>query len=316
MKSHVIAVVAFDQISPFHLSVPCAVFGESHPGAPAFKLIVCTADKGPLMTSAGFTLDVPQGLQALRKAHTVIVPSWRNPNERPPQALLDALVKAHQRGAQVVGLCLGAYVLAEAGLLDGLRATTHWECAEDFARRYPKVRLEADLLYIDDGNIVTSAGTAAGIDCCLHLLRQQYGAEVANRVARRLVVPPHRQGGQAQFVEQPLPATARDSRLAVLLDWVRANLQQPHTLDSLAGRSLLSRRSFTRHFRQLTGDTVGHWLLQERLAHTQRLLETTEQPIEQIAALSGLGSAASLRHHFKTAFGVSPMRWRQMFKGA
>ena len=316
MSSHVVAVVAFDQISPFHLSVPCAVFGESHPGAPQFKLLVCAAEKGPLTTTAGFALTLLHGLEALKKASTIIVPSWRDPEERPPRALLTALVAAHRRGAQVVGLCLGAYVLAEAGLLDGRRATTHWEFARDFARRYPAVRLDADLLYIAEGNIVTSAGTAAGIDCCLHLLRQRYGAEAANCVARRLVVPPHRHGGQAQYIEQPLPATPRDSRLAELIEQVRANLRLPHDLDSLAAQALMSRRTFTRHFRQLTGSAVGHWLLSERLALTQRLLETTDQSIENIGALAGFGSPASLRHHFRAAFGVSPISWRQTFNGS
>ncbi|MNE40852.1 Multiple antibiotic resistance protein MarA [compost metagenome] len=177
------------------------------------------------------------------------------------------------------------------------------------------MKLDADVLYVEDGNLLTSAGTTAGIDCCLHLLRLQYGSEIANSVARRLVMPPHRQGGQAQYVEQPLPATARDSRLAGLLDWVRANLQQAHSLDSLAEKSLMSRRTFTRHFRQLTGATVGDWLLAERLALSQRLLESTEQPIEQVAALSGFGSPASLRHHFGQAFGVPPKSWRQTFQG-
>jgi transcriptional regulator GlxA family with amidase domain len=315
MKIHTVAVVAFDRISAFHLAVPCAVFGEAHPGAPPFRLLVCAAEEGPLRTTAGFTVDVAHGLEALKKAHTIIVPSWRDPAEHPPKALLDGLVAAHRRGAQVVGLCLGACVLAEAGLLDGRRATTHWEFARDFAIRYPQVRLEADRLYIVDGNIVTSAGTAAGIDCCLHLLRQQYGAEAANCVARRLVVPPHRQGGQAQFIEQPLPANLRDSRLAGLIEQVRGSLQQAHTLDSLAQQALMSRRTFTRRFRQLTGTTVGAWLLSERLALTQRLLETTGQPVESIGALAGFGSPASLRHHFHAAFGVSPQSWRQTFHG-
>jgi transcriptional regulator GlxA family with amidase domain len=215
-----------------------------------------------------------------------------------------------------VGLCLGAYVLAEAGLLDGRRATTHWECAPDFARRYPKVRLDADLLYVADGNIVTSAGTAAGIDCCLHMLREQYGAEAANCVARRLVVPPHRRGGQAQFIEQPLPATSRDARLTDLIEQVRARPQLPYSLDSLAQKALMSRRTFTRRFRQLTGTTVGLWLLSERLALAQRLLESSNRPIESIGALAGFGSPASLRHHFRAAFGVSPTSWRQTFKGS
>lgn len=315
MQPHRVVVVAFDQISPFHLSVPCLVFGDFAPSAQAYELQVCAAEPGRLRTTAGFELAVGHGLEALDDAQIVIVPSWRDPLERPPQVLLDALVAAHCRGALLVGLCLGAYVLAEAGLLDGRRATTHWALAQDFAARYPRVRLEADVLYLQDGKLLTSAGTAAGIDCCLHLLRQQWGAEVANKVARHLVVPPHRQGGQAQFIEQPLPATARDGRLAELLDWVRASLDQPHSLDSLADKALMSRRSFTRHFRQLTGSTLGDWLLAERLALSQRLLEGTDQPIDSIAGLAGFGSPVSLRHHFGRAFGVSPSSYRQSFRG-
>lgn len=316
MTKPVVAVVAFDRISPFHLSVPCVVFGEQHPGAPDFELLVCAAEPGPLNTTAGFSVTVRHDLTAVAMADIVIVPSWRDPAERPPQALLDALIAADGRGAQVVGLCLGAYVLAEAGLLEGRQATTHWAFAQDFAWRYPGVHLNADVLYVDDGNILTSAGTAAGIDCCLHMLRQRYGSETANAVARRLVVPPHRQGGQAQFIEQPMPATAHDSRLTGLIDWVRANLHRPHSLDSMAEKSLMSRRTFTRHFRDLTGSTVGKWLLGERLALSQRLLETTEQSVESIAALAGFGSPVSLRHHFRQAFGISPSAWRQNFKGS
>jgi transcriptional regulator GlxA family with amidase domain len=314
MSSPVIAVVAFDLISPFHLSVPCVVFGDAQPGLPAFDLRVCTADGSTVRTTAGFTVGVQHGLDAVAEADTVIVPSWRDVGERPPQALLDALTAAQGRGVQIVGLCLGAYVLAEAGLLDGRRATTHWAYAQDFAQRYPRVQVDHDVLYIEDGNVMTSAGTAAGLDCCLHLIRRRYGAEPANRVARRLVVPPHRQGGQAQFVEQPMPATARDSRLATVLDWVRSHLDQPHTLDSLAETALMSRRTFTRQFRQLTGTTVGDWLQGERLAFSQRLLESSQHPVETIAAMAGFGSPESLRLHFRRAFGVSPTAWRQTFR--
>jgi transcriptional regulator GlxA family with amidase domain len=247
MSSPTIAVVAFDRISPFHLSVPCVVFGDVHPGMPLFKFRVCAAEAGSINTTAGFSLGIKHGLSVLRAADTIIVPSWRDPAERPPEPLLKALAAAQRRGAQVVGLCLGAYVLAEAGLLDGRRATTHWAYAQDFARRYPSIKVDADVLYVEDGNVLTSAGTAAGIDCCLHMVRQRYGSESANSVARRLVVPPHRQGGQAQFIEQPIPTSARSSRLSELIGWVRGNLNQPHTVDSLANRALMSRRTFTRH---------------------------------------------------------------------
>ncbi|WP_109040870.1 GlxA family transcriptional regulator [Azospira sp. I13] len=308
-----VAVLAYQRISPFHLSVPCVVFGGRHPGAPAFDLRVCAWETGPLATSAGFSLNVEHGLEALAEAEVIIVPSWRDPAEAPPPALLEALQAAHRRGARIVGLCLGAYVLAEAGLLDGRRATTHWEFAADFAHRYPAVTLDPGVLYVDDGPLLTSAGTAAGIDACLHLLRQQCGSTAANRVARRLVTPPHRQGGQAQYIPQPLPATAGDSRLAELLDWVRAHLEQPHDLDSLAARALMSRRTFTRHFRQLTGATVGQWLQGERLGLAQRLLESTDHGIERIAQLAGFGSPEALRLHFRRNLGVSPSHWRQSF---
>ena len=315
MSPPVIAVMAFDQISPFHLSVPCVVFGDSHPGVPSFRLLICAAEPGRLRTSVGFDITVDHGLDVLDSADTIIVPSWRDPAESPPQRLLDALAAAHGRGARIVGLCLGAYVLAEAGLLDGKRATTHWAYARDFADRYPAVRVDADVLYVEDGSVMTSAGTAAGLDCCLHLLRQSHGGEVANKVARRLVVSPHRQGGQAQFIEQPMPDSSHDSRLSGLIVWVRANLQLPHSLDTLAERAVMSRRTFTRRFRQLTGTTVGEWLLIERLAMTQRLLEGTDLSVEFISDLAGFGSPVSMRHHFRSSFGVSPRAWRQTFKG-
>lgn len=315
MSRQSVAVVAFDRISPFHLSVPCLVFGQEcyDPCAQAFDLRVCAAEPGRLRTTVGFTIEAEAGLEALAEAQTVIVPSWRDPHERPPQALLDALIAARARGAQLVGLCLGAFVLAEAGLLDGRRATTHWMWAEDFAGRFPAVRVEPDVLYIEDDGLLTSAGTVAGIDCCLHLVRQRLGAQTTNHLARRLVVAPHRQGGQAQFIEQPLPDSAQDGRLGELLVWLRQNLDQAHSLDSLAQRVLMSRRTFTRHFRQLTGTTVSQWLQAERLALAQRLLETTEHSVQAIAGLAGFGSAVSLRQQFSAAFGLPPLGYRHAF---
>lgn len=312
---HRVVVVAFDRISAFHLSVPCVVFGEVLPPDSGIALQVCSAEPGPLAASAGFTLGMSKGLAALRQADTVIVPSWRDPAETPPAALLSALRAAHRRGARIVGLCLGAYALAAAGLLEGRRATTHWAWAEDFARRHPGVAVAPDVLYIDEGDVLTSAGTAAGLDCCLYLLRRLKGAEIANEAARRLVTTPHRAGGQAQFIPQPLPDHPGQTRLGELLDWVRGCLDQAHSLDSLAQRALMSRRTFTRQFRRITGGTVGEWLLRERLALAQRLLESGDQPVEQVAALAGLGSSASLRHHFRRAFGVAPLAWRRAFRG-
>lgn len=311
----IVAVVAFDLISPFHLAVPCAVFGEEHPGLTDFEFKVCAPESGRLRTTTGFGLSVDHGLEALIDAGLIIVPSWRDPAERPPQALLDALQAAHARGVRIVGLCLGAFVLADAGLLAGRRATTHWAFAAELARRHPDVAVDADVLYLDDGLITTSAGTAAGLDCCLHLLRSMHGSEIANKVARRLVVPPHRQGGQAQFIEQPLPESGADTRFDALLTWLRSHLHLAHDLDSLAARALMSRRSFTRRFRQRTGLTLVQWLTAERLALSQRLLETTDHPVEQVAALAGFGSAVSLRQQFRRALGVSPITWRASFGG-
>lgn len=310
-----IAVIAFDRISPFHLAGPCVVFGESHPGCPTFDFKVCSAESGKLYTSGGFDIAVHHGLSALKKADIIIVPSWRDPDEKPPSALLKALNAAYARGAKIVGLCLGAFVLAEAGLLQGRTATTHWAFAQDFAKRYPEVILDADVLYVEDRGIVTSAGTAAGIDCCLYLLRQLHGSQVANSVARRLVVPPHRQGGQAQFIEQPMPKSSADSRLSELFDWIRENLHLTHTVDALAERALMSRRTFTRQFKLLTGMGCVSWLLVERLAYAQRLLELTSGSIEVVAERTGFGSPESLRLHFRRQFSIAPSEWRKQFRG-
>ncbi|WP_445288158.1 GlxA family transcriptional regulator [Variovorax atrisoli] len=313
-----VAVVAFDGISPFHLSVPCMVFGEDRTdaGASRFRVQVCASEPGELRTNAGFSLVVPHGLEAIRRARIVVVPSWRDDCSAAPPALIRALQAAHRRGATVMGLCLGAFVLAEAGLLDGRPATTHWKLAPAFAKQYPKVRLQPEVLYVEDGNVLTSAGTAAGIDCCLHLLRVRYGAETANRAARRMVVAPHRQGGQAQYIEQPVPAAAERDRLAPLLEWLGRHLDRPHDLDDLARRALMSRRNFTRRFRESTGTTVGQWMQNQRLAFAQRLLETTDHPVERIATGAGFGSAVSLRKHFVSAFKLSPTAYRQQFSRA
>ncbi|WP_295974317.1 helix-turn-helix domain-containing protein [uncultured Xanthomonas sp.] len=315
MSPHRIAVVAFDRISPFHLAVPCQVF-EARPDTdlPAFDLRVCAADPGPLRTDAGFAIQVQHGLEALDGVDTVIVPSWRDAAEPAPAALCQALRRAHAAGAQVVGLCLGTFVLADAGLLDGRPATTHWAALTRFAQRHPQVRLQPDVLYVDDGDVLTSAGTVAGIDCCLHLVRRRHGADVANRIARRLVVAPHRQGGQAQYIEQPLPASRRDAQLGPTLDWMLQRLDQPLRLDALAAHARMSRRSFTRQFRQVTGTTVVQWLAHQRLVRAQQLLERTDLPLERIAADCGFGSAGALRLQFTRDLGLPPSAYRRGFR--
>ncbi|KAF1684755.1 AraC family transcriptional regulator [Pseudoxanthomonas broegbernensis] len=311
-----VAVVAFDRISPFHLSVPCMVLdGHATRRAPVFDLRVCAPEPGTLRTDAGFGLHVRHGLRTLDRADIVVVPSWHGAEEPAPPALCRALRRAHARGARLVGLCLGSFVLADAGLLDGRPATTHWAAMEAFARRHPRVSLQPDVLYVDDGDVLTSAGTAAGIDCCLHLVRQWHGAAVAGRIARGMVVAPHRQGGQAQYIEQPLPADAGDARLDAVLAWALAHLDTPLDVDALATRALMSRRTFTRRFRQATGSSPLQWLAHQRLVRAQRLLEETGAPLERVAAQAGFGSAASLRLRFSAALGVSPSAWRRSFRG-
>jgi transcriptional regulator GlxA family with amidase domain len=310
-----IAVIAFDRISPFHLAAPCVVFGESHPGCPAIDFKVCAAEPGKIHTTAGFDIAIRHDLSITKRADIIIVPSWRDTAEDPPTALVQALVAAYRRGAKIVGLCLGAYVLAKTGLLDDRKATTHWAYAKDFSERFPRVKLDAGVLYVEDHGIVTSAGTAAAIDCCLYLLRQMHGPDVANSVARRLVVAPHRQGGQAQFIAQPIPQTPADTRLSGLFDWVRQNLQSPHTVDSMAARAILSRRTFTRQFKQLTGASFTVWLQLERLAYAQRLLESSAASMDVVATKAGFGSPESLRLHFRRQFGIAPTDWRKQFRG-
>ena len=309
-----VAVLAFHGISPFHFSIPGAVFGEAVPAPNPFRLVLCAGERQPLLTSTGYRISGLPGLSALRGADIVVVPTWRDVGERPPQRMLTALRAASEQGALIVGLCLGAFVLAEAGLLEGRRATTHWEHAAELASRFPGARVQPDVLYVEDDGVMTSAGTAAGLDACLELLRQRAGAECAARVARRLVIPPHRAGGQAQFIEHALPLTVGGHRLSRLIDSVRERLQEAHTLDSLAEESKMSRRSFTRHFKALTGTTVGQWLLCERLQLSQRLLEKTDQSVAGVAERAGFASVETLRLHFRRAFGVSPLQWRQAFR--
>lgn len=313
---HTVAVLAFEGISPFHLSVPCMVFGDdlARLNGPRYALLVCAEQAGLVATMSGFSIAVPHGLDALERADTVIVPAWGDPEQAPSPALLQALRAAHARGARVVGLCLGAFVLAEAGLLDGRSASTHWVWSEDFARKYPKVKLDQKVLYVDEGDILTSAGTAAAIDCCLHLLRCDHGADVANRVARRMVVAPHRDGGQAQYIEQPLPKGGSGDPLDAVLAWAQAHLDQPLCLDQLAERAAMSRRNFTRRFKARTGATVAQWLLNHRLAAAQRLLETGELAMDRVAELAGFGSTVSLRQQFSAAFSLSPAAYRKQFR--
>ncbi|TDQ35626.1 helix-turn-helix domain-containing protein [Phyllobacterium brassicacearum] len=263
---------------------------------------------------SGFQIDVQHDLGSLAEADTVIVPAWRDPDERPSEALLQALSTAHARGARLVGLCLGTFVLAEAGLLDGRAASTHWAWAKEFERNYPRVSLNQNALYIDHGDVLTSAGTAAAIDCCLHIVRSDHGAEIANRIARRLVVAPHRHGGQAQYIEKPLERSGSQDQLGATINWAIEHLDEPLCLEQLAERAGMSLRSFTRHFRKQTGTTFTQWLLNHRLAAAQRLLETGSCSIDRVAEMAGFGSTVSLRQHFTRVFSISPASYRRQFR--
>jgi transcriptional regulator GlxA family with amidase domain len=319
MNQGSVAVVAFEGISPFHLSVPCLVFGEDRrgDGIPPYDMRVCVAGRSRRVeTSAGFSITADHGLEGLSGAATVIVPSWRSTAETPPPALLDGLRRAHDGGARIVGLCLGAFVVAAAGLLDGRRATTHWRYAGELAARFSAVQVDPDRLWVDLDDVVTSAGTAAALDCCVHLVRRDHGADVANRLARRLVIAPHRSGDQSQYIERPVTSTDAPDELGSALDWARRHLDQPIGVDELAARAHLSRRSFTRHFRAVTGTSPHQWLLHERLTVAQTLLETTNISIELVAERSGIGSAATLRQHYQRRFGTSPQSYRTAFTRA
>lgn len=310
-----VAVVATPGFSPFHFSVPCIIFGETMTDPGCFALQLCADQPGRVESDLGMVIEVDQGLEALDHADIVIVPFWADPAQPPSGALIAALNAAWQLGAEVVGLCLGTYVLAWAGLLTQRRAATHWEYERDFSTRFPEVQLDTNALYIDDDRLITSAGTAAGIDCCLYLVRKHCGSALANRVARRMVMPPYRDGGQAQFIERPVPETTRDAQINTLLDFLRRNLHQTHDLDSLARTVNMSRRTFTRHFQKATGMSVGDWLNAERLQRSQELLESTDNSVEAVAELAGFHSPVSFRQSFKTRFGVSPGEWRRTFRG-
>jgi transcriptional regulator GlxA family with amidase domain len=312
-----IAVVAFDGITPFHLSVPSLVFGPRPGGAATgFDVRTCAVDPPPLRTTGGFSIIPEHGLAALEQADWVIVPTWHEDCRPAPDALIGALRRADARGAGLVGLCLGAFPLAQAGLLDGLRATTHWAYADRLAERHPGVRIEREALYVDEGRVLTSAGVAAGLDCCLHLLGRLGGIGAASRVARALVVAPHRDGGQAQFIERPMPASPGEGRLARVLDWAAAHLEDPHTIDTLAARAAMSRRSFTRHFQRATGTSLKQWLLALRLARARELLEGGVLPIDAVAQAAGFGSSLSLRQHFHARLRTTPTAYRRAFQAA
>ena len=315
MKAVIVAVVAFDRISPFHLSVPCLVFGEdrSDIGLPPCELRVCSGEPGPLSTKVPMGLIASHDLSGLDDADIIIVPSWRTVEERPSEALSAALRAGHERGALIVGLCLGAVAVAASGVADGCEITTHWLHANRVEALYPAVSVRPDVLYVDSGQVITSAGVAAALDCCLHIVRRMWGAETANQLARRLVLAPHRQGGQAQFIERPVPKRVAVDAFAKAIEVVQATLNDAHDLDSVAARAGMTRRTFTRRFQKAFGTSFGQWLIDQRIALARQLLETTPRPVEDIAFEAGFGSAVSLRQHFAARLGVAPAQYRRSF---
>ena len=316
-RHRVVALVS-DRVAPFELGVACEVFGldRSYLHDPWYSFTVASMDPGPLETKAGFKVVPDAGIEALDGADTIIVPGWEDIDRVPPMDVVEAIQRADERGARLLSVCSGAFVLGWAGVLDGRRCTTHWMYADDLAERFPACEVDPGVLYVVDGNVMTSAGTAAGIDLCLHVVRADHGAQVANALARRMVVPPHRDGGQAQYVEMPVPDGEADEPLGDVLTWAVTHLDEPHSVESLARRANLSPRTFARRFRQVTGTTPHQWLLRQRVLHAQHLLESTDEPVERIAQLAGFGSAAVLRQHFGKMVGTSPLQYRKTFQPA
>jgi transcriptional regulator GlxA family with amidase domain len=307
----VVAVVG-ERVAAFELGILCQVFGldRSDDGLPSHDFAVCGPTPGNVLTTSGFAVEVPCGLDRMSTADLVAVPAWPTLDAPIAPSILDALRQADRRGATILSVCTGAFALAAAGLLDGRTATTHWQFADLLARQYPLVTVDRNVLHVADGNILTSAGAAAGIDACLHLVRLRHGAATANALARRMVVPAYREGGQAQYVDMPVPET---QGFAGLLDWMREHLDQPLSVNALAERAHMSPRTFARRFKDTTGATPHRWLLDQRLQHAEQLLETTDLTVDTIAAKAGFGSGDTLRHHFAERRGVSPHTYRRTF---
>ena len=303
MKKTKVVVVALPGITPFHLSVPCVVFNDVFEGQESpFEFKVCALQKGKIESSSSFDIFINHGLAVIKEADLIIIPSCSDLDTPPPLELINRLSDAYQRGATLVGLCLGAYVLGATGLLDGKRATTHWAYAAHFAQRFTKIKVDAEPLYIEEERLITSAGTAAAMDCCLHIIREKLGVSEANQIARKLVTPPYRNGGQKQYISLPLPERPSNIRIAEMMNKVLSDLTTAYNIDEIAELSLMSRRNFTRQFKSLIGCSFGKWLLNERLKYSQQLLESSKQPISTIAQLSGFSSEQLFRRHFKQTF--------------
>lgn len=312
-----ITVVVYDQLSLFEYGCVVEVFALPRPelDVPWYEFSACAAEPGPLRSTAGVTVTATHDLTLLERADTIIVPGWRDPNETPPAALLEKIRAAVERGARVCSICSGAFVLAWAGVLNDHVATTHWRLVDQLAKLFPRVSVEANVLYVDAGSVLTSAGSAAGIDMMLHMVRSDYGPRVASTVARRLVVPAHREGAEAQFIHSPVMA-GDSTRLAQLMAWIRANLAAAHTVQSLAERASMSSRTLQRQFQQVTGLSPLDWITRERVLAAKQLLEQTAEPLKVVAAQSGFASQESFRRHFRRLLRSSPAIYRRSFQTA
>ncbi|MFF8715596.1 helix-turn-helix domain-containing protein [Streptomyces sp. NPDC015184] len=315
-RREVVAVLLFSGGPIFESSIPLSVFGidRQDAGVPRYRLLVCGGEEGPLRTTGGLELTAPYGLEAISRAGTVVVPAWRSITSPPPAEALEALRRAHEEGARIVGLCTGAFVLAAAGLLDGRPATTHWMYAPTLAKRYPSVHVDPRELFVDDGDVLTSAGTAAGIDLCLHIVRTDHGTEAAGALARRLVVPPRRSGGQERYLDRSLPEEIGSDPLAEVVAWALEHLHEQFDVETLAARAYMSRRTFDRRFRSLTGSAPLQWLITQRVLQAQRLLETSEYSVDEVAGRCGFRSPVALRGHFRRQLGSSPAAYRAAYR--
>lgn len=311
-----VAVLAYDGLCTFEFGVAYEVFGLPRPEMNGnwYRYSVCGIETGPMRAAGGLTITTDAGLSVLEEADLIIVPGWRAPGEAVPADLVEGLRRAHARGARLASLCSGVFVLAATGLLDGRRATTHWRYADKLKACHPSIVITPDVLYVDEGSLLTAAGSAAGIDLCLHIVRSDYGPDIANSVARRLVVPPHRDGGQAQFIERPVPRPHEGARLSTLIDWMRTHLEADLTIAQLANRAGMSARTFQRRFEETTGASPGEWIVLERLSRARELLEQPmDLPLEEVAEKSGFKSVETLRHHFRARLKTSPSAYRSRF---
>ncbi|MEW2633565.1 helix-turn-helix domain-containing protein [Streptomyces sp. NPDC048389] len=312
-----VAAVLLENVHPFELGVVCEVFGidRREEGLPAYDFALVAAESSSVRAVPGFTISTPYGLDRLEAADLIAIPVGDDFHTRDfPPALLEALRQAVARGARVVSVCVGAFVLGAAGLLDGRRCTTHWRYADSLAERYPKAQVEPGVLYVDEDPILTSAGTSAGIDACLHLVRKLQGSDVANAIARRMVVPPHREGGQAQYIERPVAHYGEDG-IREVLAWAEQHLDQEISVEQLSARACMSPRTFARRFRMETGTTPYRWLLAQRVLSAQRLLENTDETMEVVAARTGFANAAALRYQFVRFLNTTPNAYRRAFRG-